>query len=430
MLRQDALNAEIDLLSKWRDLATSLAEQIHSLITAAESPLSGPEQFGAIQRETERARQRLEGTSGAERIPAMQDLARLLGEQLSASPYQRLDPRQRELFSRLTQELTNLQREAGREGAPLEDKQAQLVLLQAQSTDALKSIDARIEAARVEQETARKRAEAQANALVAAAEAWAAIRNALAEANAERRNEAAQLHAQQIADAAQKQAEELLAQAEAAAKDRQDAIQKQMDALSESEKQEIALVTSKATAERALANSEADRRQAELLTEYTAMIKNAAREETDTINDLEAKVQADRVIIIGKLREIATNTENIDTYNQSQGEVLGRLADALTALNTFLAGVTQAQGGMYDPQLSSNRLILAHRGETVAIGQPTRGAATNAGPSVSIGAITINGTASTTKAEVKAMVEEAVVQSVRPQGQARAELKRQGVKFS
>ena len=440
-LREDALNAEIDLLQQWRDLSTALGEQIHALITAAESPLSGSEQFGAIQRETERARQRLEGASGAERIPAMQDLARLLGEQLTASPYQRLDPRQRELFSKLTQELTKLQQEAGREGAPLEDKQAQLLLLQAQSADALKSIDARIEAARTEAELARERAEAQANALVEAAEAAADARNAMAdaaaearnnaaEANAERRNEAAQLHAQALAEAAQKQAEELLEAAEATADARNKELQAKMDALSEAEKQEIALITLRATAERNAVNIAAAEEQRVLLQEQTNLQKDLAKKESEQITELEGQAREDRAIIIGKITEISTNTGTIAENTTGEGETLGRLATAIEGLNTFLSGVTKAQGGMYDPQLKSNRLILAHRGETVAIGQPTRAPqATSGGPAVTIGSIVINGTTSTTKADVKAMVEEAVVQSVRPHGAGRAELRRQGVAF-
>ena len=127
---------------------------------------------------------------------------------------------------------------------------------------------------------------------------------------------------------------------------------------------------------------------------------------------------------------MSTNTEATATNTTGEGETLGRLATAIEGLNTFLSGVTKDQGGIYDPQLSSNRLILAHRGETVAIGQPTRSPQAAAGPSVSIGVINIQGASTMTKADVKAAVEEAVVQSVRPNGQGRAELKRQGVRFS
>ena len=162
--RIDGLQEELQIAQEFRQVAESIQDTINGLVQSS-SRFSGPEQIAIFEQQAAGLRQRLQGTTGAERAAIIGQLSEVLQQQLAAGEETMSQEAFSTMFDSVVKELESLRDEAAVEGDRVEQIQNAIAQTTAQMQISLESIDAQMEAERVAAEAAQDAFAAQAEAL-------------------------------------------------------------------------------------------------------------------------------------------------------------------------------------------------------------------------------------------------------------------------
>ena len=144
----DGLRKQLKVAQEFQRVAEGLKQTIASLVTGPQSTLSGSAQFAFLQRQAAAIRARLATATAAEKPALIEELSRILQQELQVGQLQKPSPEFQALFSSIIKELESLQKQAEAAGGKAASIEQQILDTELAMKTALASIDTQIAAQR------------------------------------------------------------------------------------------------------------------------------------------------------------------------------------------------------------------------------------------------------------------------------------------